>query len=62
MAMKLTLVPSEAAESIAARVRLIEQCEAYIKATVARYDGLKSFEAELSKHGVTEKVAAVLKR
>lgn len=62
MAAKLTLVPDEAAESIAARIRLIEQCEKHIKETVARYDGLRAFDAELNKRGVAEKVAAILKR
>jgi len=62
MAVKLTLVPDEAAASIAQRVALLETCEKYIRETVARYDGLKAFEAELAKRGVAEKVAAIIKR
>lgn len=60
MAMKL--VPNEAAASIAARLKTIERCEEIIRETATRYDGLKAFEAELSKLGVAEKVAALLKR
>ena len=36
-----------------------EACEAYIRQTVARYDGLKAFETALAKHGVAEKVAKI---
>lgn len=62
MAVTLKLVPEEAAASIAVRVRQIQQAEQYIKDVVGRYDGLKSFEASLAKHGVGEAVAAILKR
>lgn len=59
MAVKFTLVPDEAAASIAQRIKLIETCEAYVRETVARYDGLKAFEAELAKHGVADKVKKI---
>ena len=62
MATKLTLVPEEAAASIAQRVKLIRQCEAYIKDVVGRYDGLKAFEAELAKHGVSGDVLDIIKK
>lgn len=62
MAAKLTLVPDEAAASIAARIKTIHQCEQYIRETVKRYDGLKAFEAELEKHGVSDGVTAIMKR
>lgn len=59
MAVTLKLVPTDAAESVAERIKLIEACEAYIRQTVARYDGLKAFETALAKHGVAEKVAKI---
>lgn len=62
MATKYILVPEEAAESIAVRVKSIKQAEAYIKEVVARYDGLKAFEAELQKHGVSKDVLDIIKR
>ena len=62
MATKLTLVPDEAAASIAARVDVIKKCEAYIRDVVGRYDGLRSFEVELQRLGVSEAVLAILKR
>lgn len=55
----LRLEPESAALSIKRRIDLIEQCETYIRETVARYDGLKSFEVELDKHGIKERVAAL---
>lgn len=58
----LRLVPEEAAESIAVRIRQIKQAEAYIKETVARYDGLKAFEVELQKHGVSKDVLDIIKK
>lgn len=57
--MALRLEPDSAALSIKRRIDLIDQCEAYIRATVQRYDGLKAFEAELEKHGIKERVAAL---
>ena len=62
MATKLTLVPEEAAASIAQRVKLIKSCEVYIKDVVGRYDGLKAFEAELAKHGVAKDVLDIIKK
>lgn len=58
----LRLVPVEAAASIAARIKTIQQCEAYIRETVKRYDGLKAFESELVKHSVSEAVLEITKR
>lgn len=60
--MALKLVPDEAADSIAARLKTIEQCESIIRATVQRYDGLRAFEAELVRRGIAEKVSALMKR
>lgn len=60
--MALKLVPAEAAASIAARLKTIEQCEAIIRETVVRYDGLRAFEAELAKRGISDKVAALMKK
>lgn len=62
MANKLTLVPDEAAASIAVRVQQIKLAEAYIKEVVGRYDGLRSFEAELQKLGISADVLAIIKR
>lgn len=62
MPIALKLVPNLAAESIAVRIATIASCEKYIRETVARYEGLKIFEAELAKLGVSEAVQAVLKR
>lgn len=59
MALVLRLEPESAALSIKRRIEQIEQAKAYIRETVARYDGLKSFETELDKHGITDAVAAV---
>jgi hypothetical protein len=59
MATVLRLEPESAALSIKRRVELIDQCAQYIRETVARYDGLKSFEAELEKHGIKDRVASM---
>lgn len=59
MAVKLTLVPDEAAASIEMRIKLIEQCERFVRETVIRYDGLKAFEAELEKRGIATKVKTI---
>lgn len=59
MATILRLEPESAALSIKRRLELIDQCAAYIRETVARYDGLKLFEAELDKHGVKDRVLAM---
>lgn len=59
MAVKLTLVPDEAAASIEMRIKLIEQCERFVRETVIRYDGLKAFEAELEKRGIAAKVKTI---
>ena len=58
----LRLDPENAAKSIKARLDTIAQCEAYIRETVARYDGLKSFEKLLADAGVAERVHAILER
>jgi hypothetical protein len=60
MATVLRLEPESAALSIKRRVELIDQCTQYIRETVARYDGLKAFEAELEKHGIKDRVAALM--
>jgi hypothetical protein len=62
MATELRLVPSQAAESIAARLKTIEQCRAIIVATVERYDGLKAFEAELEARGIKDAVDQLMKQ
>lgn len=49
----LRLVPNEAAASIAARVKTIRQCQAYIRETAARYDGLAAFTKALEAVGLT---------
>lgn len=59
---KLVLMPHEAAASIAVRIRRIAADEAYVKAVVARYDGLKAFDAELQKHGVSKEVLEIIKK
>jgi hypothetical protein len=56
----LRLDPDNAAKSIAARLKTIEQCETYIRETVARYDGLKSFEKGLEALGATDRVRAIV--
>ena len=58
----LNLDPENAALSIARRLESIEQCERYVMETMKRYDDLKSFNAELGKHGpkVAERAAAIL--
>lgn len=53
---ELRLVPDQAAASIAARLKVIEQCKAMIRDTVKRYDGLKAFEDQLAGHDVKEAV------
>lgn len=59
---KTTLVPNEAAASVAAKIKTIQQCEAIIKSIVARYDGLKAFDAELEKLGVLNAVRQIIKK
>ena len=56
----LSLDPENAANSIAARVETIRKCEAYIKETMARYDGLKSLETLLAQAGIALKVAEIV--
>ena len=58
---ELRLVPDEAAASIAARLKVIEQCKAMIRETVKRYDGLKAFEDQLAAHGVKDDVDRLMK-
>lgn len=60
MAVTLKLVPVEAAASVALRIKQIQQAQAYVRGVASRYDGLKSFEAELEKHGVSEAVKAIV--
>jgi len=50
----LRLAPTEAAASIAARVRTIKACQTYIRETTARYDGLKAFTAAIEAQGLTQ--------
>lgn len=59
---KTTLVPEQAAASVAARVKTVVSCEAWIKDVVKRYDGLKTFEAELQKHGALDVVRQIMKK
>lgn len=56
------LDPVGAAKSIAARIALIKQCEAYVKSVTARYEGLKSFETNLQTLGVIDDVREIHKR
>lgn len=56
------LVPAEAAASVAARVRTLQQCEKAVREVAARYQGVKDFDAELKKLGVGAAVAAIIKR
>lgn len=58
-AAKVYLDPVNAAPSIAWRVRAIAQHAAYIRAVMARYDGLKSLDAELARLGVKGAVDAI---
>lgn len=58
--MTLRLEPESAALSILRRIELIDQCRAYIAATVERYDGLRAFEAELAKHGIKDRIDAIV--
>ena len=62
MAVKLTLVPDEAAASIEQRIKLIEQCETHIRETMARYDGLKAMDAELERRGILAKAKQIAGR
>lgn len=55
-----TLTPDDAAKSIAARVKTIAQCEEYIRATMARYEGLKSLQILLTEAGVASKVSQIV--
>jgi hypothetical protein len=61
MASELRLVPDQAAASIAARIKTIENCKAMIRETVKRYDGLKAFEDHLAAHGVKDAVDRLMK-
>jgi len=61
MANELRLVPDQAAASIAARIKTIENCKAMIRETVERYDGLKAFEDKLAAHGVKDAVDRLMK-
>jgi hypothetical protein len=61
MANELRLVPDQAAASIAARVKVIENCKTMIRETVKRYDGLKAFEDQLAGLGVKDAVDRLMK-
>lgn len=61
MANELRLVPDQAAASIAARIKVIENCKAMIRETVKRYGGLKAFEDQLGKAGVKDAVDRLMK-
>jgi hypothetical protein len=58
---ELRLVPEQAAASIAARIKTIENCKAMIRETVKRYDGLKAFEDHLAAHGAKDAVDRLMK-
>lgn len=60
MAAVLKLEPESAALSIATKLGTMQQLRTAIKETVIRYDGLKSFDAELEKHGVKDEVAKLM--
>jgi hypothetical protein len=55
----LRLDPANAALSIRVRVRQIAEAEKYVRETVARYDGLRSFHAELERMGIAEEVFSI---
>lgn len=57
-----SLTPDEAAKSIAVRVKTIAQCEDYIRATMARYDGLKYLQTLLTEAGIASKVAQIVQK
>lgn len=57
---KLALDPENAAASIAVRIATIKTSEAYVRETMARYDGLKSLDALLEKAGVAEDVKKIM--
>lgn len=59
MGTTLHLDPENAALSIKARLDTIRKCEAYVRETVARYDGLKSFEARLAELGIHDAAHAI---
>ena len=56
----LRLDPENAAASIAVRIKTIAQCEDYIRATVARYDGLKAFHELMAAHKIADAVARIV--
>lgn len=62
MSATLRLNPENAALSIKARLDTIRQCEAYIRETVASYDGLKAFENLLVEKGLSEAAHAIADR
>lgn len=55
----LRLDPDNAAQSIKVRIDRIEQDKAYVRETVARYDGLNAFEAKLVELGIADAVHAI---
>lgn len=59
---KTSLVPEQAAASVAAKVKTMQQCEAIIKGIASRYEGLKQFDAELDKRGVLIAVRQLSKK
>lgn len=61
MAATLRLDPENAAASVARRVETILQCMGYVREVVVRYDGLKAFENELARLGVSEPVADIMR-
>jgi hypothetical protein len=58
----LRLDPDNAAKSILVRLGVIKQHEDYIRKTMARYDGLRSFETQLEAAGVAEDVRAIVSK
>lgn len=56
----LSLDPENAAKSLAARIKTIQDCEDYVKEVMARYDGLKSLQTLLEQAGIASKVAEIV--
>lgn len=56
----LSLDPENAAKSLAARIKTIQDCEGYVKEVMARYDGLKSLQTLLEQAGIASKVAEIV--
>ena len=55
-----TLVPDNAAVSVARRIETIRQCEAYVRDVAKRYAQSKEFSDLIARHGVAAAVAAIV--